>query len=195
MSAIYTRVIQLEWWKYTRNWVRKGGQPADGTGVDSLYELLLADYILHTHKHKWKIYTFFVLSVLLCVFISFPVLSFTEFLRMCYLKLLILESDGYRPLDSQPSSWWCNRPTVKAAKCNLFHILSKQHSTSITPWIKKRWTQKRMRWFLEVTHSCVFPSDFGGQKRGKEQISFVTNISCGRGPERNGGDVVMQISR
>ena len=42
---------------------------------------------------------------------------------------------------------------------------------------------------------CLYPSDFGGQKRGKEQISFVTNVSCGRGPERNGGDVEMQISR
>ena len=52
-----------------------------------------------------------------------------------------------------------------------------------------------MRWFLEVIHSCVFPSDFGGQKGGKEQISFVTNLSCGRGPEWNGGDGEMQISR
>ena len=33
MSKIYIRAIQLEWWKYTRNWVRKGEQLADVTGV------------------------------------------------------------------------------------------------------------------------------------------------------------------
>jgi len=182
MSKIYTRVIQLEWRKYTRNWVRKREQPDDVTGVDSLYELPLDRlHITYSQVQIKKLYIFIIMSMLLGFF-SFPVWSFTEFLGMCYLKIFILESDSYRPLGSLSSSCWWNKPTGKA-KCRKFHVLCKQHFTSIKPWIKKRWIQKRMRWFLEVIHSCVYPSDFGGQKGGKEQISFVTNISCGRGPK------------
>jgi hypothetical protein len=78
MTKIYTRVILLEWWKYTTNWVRKREQPADETEVDSMYELPLGRlHISYPHEYMTKSVQFFItMPTLLCNFIAFPVLTF-----------------------------------------------------------------------------------------------------------------------